>query len=209
MPGLSLWSWIGPKTAPGSKVNIRIRSCRPVIPSISGPRSTVVSSSDNTPLVSGAASVLIVYTSVHLRQYVPHLVFVRQTSTRKAMSALVPVAAPSRTGGGNAHIKSCRTPHRPARTGISTPNSYSVKRNGSKCTAGASSLPRQLASHHNSCVGRPVPPDDSQRRPTGTECRYRLPDWSPGRSNKQDSPSHPAPTPGDMGTLRTRRTGIA
>src|SRR5512141_635922 len=36
-------------------VTMRIRSCRPAMPSISGPRSTVASNSTLTPFVSGAA----------------------------------------------------------------------------------------------------------------------------------------------------------
>jgi hypothetical protein len=53
MPGLPLWPCIGPKTPPGSMVTLRIRSWRPAMPSISGPRSTVASNSAVTPLVSG------------------------------------------------------------------------------------------------------------------------------------------------------------
>src|SRR5215218_1092191 len=68
IPGRSLWSCIGPKTPPGSMVTIRIRSWRPAMPSISGPRSTVASTSVVTPLVSGAAgSSLIVRSSLSSR----------------------------------------------------------------------------------------------------------------------------------------------
>ena len=68
MPGRSLWSCIGPKTPPGSMVTIRIRSWRPAMPSISGPSSTVASTSVVTPLVSGAAgSSLIVLSSLSSR----------------------------------------------------------------------------------------------------------------------------------------------
>src|SRR6185436_6379378 len=66
MPGLSLWSCIGPKTPPGSMVTIRIRSWRPAMPSISGPRSTVASNLTVTPFVSGATnSLLIVLSSLY------------------------------------------------------------------------------------------------------------------------------------------------
>src|SRR5512135_1681327 len=66
MPGLSLWSWIGPKTPPGSIVTIRIRSWRPAMPSISGPRSTVASSFTVTPFVAGAGcSLFIVFASLY------------------------------------------------------------------------------------------------------------------------------------------------
>src|SRR5262249_5578575 len=42
-------------TPPGSMVNMRMRSWRPAMPSISGPRSTVASSFSLTPLISGDA----------------------------------------------------------------------------------------------------------------------------------------------------------
>lgn len=60
MPGRSSWSCSRPKTAPDSKVNMCIRSWRPTMPSISGPRSTVAISSAVTPLVSGTASSLLI-----------------------------------------------------------------------------------------------------------------------------------------------------
>src|ERR1051326_5170860 len=45
---------------PGWMVNIRIRSWRPAMPLISGPRSTVASTSDVTPVVSGATCSLLI-----------------------------------------------------------------------------------------------------------------------------------------------------
>ncbi len=55
------------ETPPGSIVTIRIRSWRPAMPSISGPRSTVASNCAVTPFVSGAArSLLIVLSSLVL-----------------------------------------------------------------------------------------------------------------------------------------------
>src|SRR5271157_4386246 len=53
-------------TPPGSMVTIRIRSWRPAMPSISGPRSTVASNFTVTPFVSGATcSLLIVLSSLY------------------------------------------------------------------------------------------------------------------------------------------------
>src|SRR5512132_1590400 len=60
-----MWSWIGPKMPPGSKVTIRIRSWCPAMPSISRARSTVASTFTATPLVSGACSLLIVLSSLY------------------------------------------------------------------------------------------------------------------------------------------------
>src|SRR5512141_1078611 len=68
MPGLPLWSCTGPNTPPGSMVTIRIRSWRPAMPSISGPRSTVASNFTVTPFVSGATcSLLIVLSSLYFQ----------------------------------------------------------------------------------------------------------------------------------------------
>ena len=63
MPGLSLWSWMGPKTPPGSMVTMRIRSWRPAMPSISGPRSSADNSLTVTPLVSGPVCSFFTYAS--------------------------------------------------------------------------------------------------------------------------------------------------
>src|SRR5262245_29858111 len=54
---------MGPRTLPGSNVNIRIRSWRPAMPSISGPRSTVASNFTATPFVSGATCSLLMVLS--------------------------------------------------------------------------------------------------------------------------------------------------
>jgi len=59
-----------PKTPPGSMVTLRIRSWRRSMPSISGPRSTVPSTSTATPFVSGAAcSLLIVLSPLYVQVY--------------------------------------------------------------------------------------------------------------------------------------------
>src|SRR5690348_17860676 len=51
-------------------VTIRIRSWRPAMPSISGPRSTVASNCTVTPFVSGATcSLLIGLSSLYFRHY--------------------------------------------------------------------------------------------------------------------------------------------
>src|SRR5436190_5573510 len=67
MPGLSLWSWIGPKTPPGSMVTyafeVGAASCRR-----SQGQGQVLQVPPATPLVSGAAcSSLIVLSSLYFR----------------------------------------------------------------------------------------------------------------------------------------------
>ena len=54
----------GPKTPPGAMFTIRIRSWRPAIPSISGPRSTDASKLTVTPFVSGARCSLLMVRSI-------------------------------------------------------------------------------------------------------------------------------------------------
>ena len=62
------------KTPPGSMVTIRIRSWRPAMPSISGPRSTVASNFTVTPFVSGATcSLLIVLSSLYFQCLTPRI----------------------------------------------------------------------------------------------------------------------------------------